>query len=106
MKMRLSTLLRMRLSPTLREENFARNLVRRNIGENVQERPFWDSVARSIVFIVVTVSIGKYLDDQEQNRMSHFRDKSALFGGINPDPENNPSWGIPWKDYKWKVSEW
>ena len=105
-KMRLSTLLRMRLSPALREDNFARNLVRRNIGEFVNERSFWSQIARIVPFIIVTCSIGRYIEVEEQNRMSKFRDKSALFRGLNPDPENNPSWGYPYKDYKWKISEW
>lgn len=96
----------MRLSPALREDNFAKNLVQRNIGQNPVEPPFWNSLARAVVFIAITASAGRYIELQEQTRMSQFRDKSALFGGINPDPENNPSWGFPYKDYKWKVSEW
>ena len=104
--MRLTTLLRMRLSPALREENFAKNLIRRNIGVAVEEPPFWESMAKAVIFMAVFFPIGHYFDVQEHNRMSKFRDKSALFRGINPDPENNPSWGFPFKDYKWKVSEW
>nr|ABM55404.1 putative secreted salivary protein [Xenopsylla cheopis] len=35
--------------------------------------------------------LGKMLDDSETNRMTLFRDKSALFGG-NVKPGDPPSW--------------
>ena len=104
--MRVSTLLRMRLSPALREENFARNLVRRNINEPTEERPVPETIAKTLIFLAFTATLGGHFDKVEHTRMSHFRDKSALFRGQNPDPENNPSWGFPWKDYKYKISEW
>lgn len=35
--------------------------------------------------------IGMYLDNQETERLSHFRDKSALYGRILKENER-PSW--------------
>ena len=56
-------------------------------------------------FFALTVSyfVGDYLDRQEQNRMTRFRDKSALFGK-ELGPDDPPSWGD--KEYKWNVSKW
>ena len=45
---------------------------------------------------------GHYLEKQEVNRMTRFRDKSALYGG-NKGPDDEPSWGD--KTYKWRFSE-
>lgn len=36
-------------------------------------------------------AIGTYLDRKETERMTMFRDKSALYGGIRK-PEDPPSW--------------
>ena len=47
--------------------------------------------------------LGRYLDRQDKNRMSRFRDKSALFGK-EKGPDDEPSWGD--KDYYWKFSQW
>ncbi|XP_026742389.1 uncharacterized protein LOC113504326 [Trichoplusia ni] len=35
--------------------------------------------------------IGKFLDDQETLRMTNFRDKSSLYGGLVEDGEK-PTW--------------
>ena len=47
---------------------------------------------------------GHYLDRAEIARKTKLRDKSALYKGLNPDPENNPSWG--WKTNPYNFSEW
>ncbi len=51
------------------------------------------------------MAFGAWLDRVEQHRMTRFRDKSALYAGANPDPENNPSWG-PKGDYPYNYSKW
>jgi len=105
--MRLAALLRMRASAPLRVENFAKNLVQRNIGAETGQEAFWPSTIKGVVLIAAAMYAGKYFDDLEQDRMSKFRDKSKLFAGINPDPENNPSWGRPTKDMQgYRTSEW
>ena len=48
-------------------------------------------------------SVGRYIDRQDKNRMSRFRDKSALFGK-EKGPDDEPSWGD--KEYYWKFSQW
>ena len=104
--MRLATLLRMRMSAPLRVENFAKNLVQRNIGVEGQEA-FWPNMFRVVPILFLAMAVGKYFDDLEQDRMTKFRDKSALYAGINPDPENNPSWGRPTKEMQgYRISEW
>jgi hypothetical protein len=47
--------------------------------------------------------IGRYLEEQDQNRMTRFRDKSALFGK-EKGPDDEPSWGA--KEYYWKFGKW
>lgn len=64
-------------------------------------------VPRKILSIVVFMGLCgfvEFLRKQETNRMTRFRDKSSLYQGLNPDPENNPSWGP--KEFKYRVSEW
>ena len=47
--------------------------------------------------------IGRYIEAQDRNRMTRFRDKSALFGK-EKGPDDEPSWGD--KEYNWKFSQW
>lgn len=60
------------------------------------------NLAGQFVIACGIVYSGYYLDSQSHNRLTRFRDSSALYKGINPDPENNPSWGD--KEYKWKFT--
>merc|ERR1719458_1689960 len=49
------------------------------------------------------IPLGLYLEHQDINRMTRFRDKSALFGK-EKGPDEEPSWGD--KEYYWKFSQW
>jgi len=46
-----------------------------------------------VIAIPITIGtlFGKYLDDQETERMTLFRDRSALYGGMVREGEK-PSW--------------
>ena len=62
------------------------------------------SVLECLIVLPVFYAFGCWLLEDEMHRTSRFRDKSALFGGLNPDPENNPSWGPkePYPNYQAK----
>lgn len=57
------------------------------------------------VFFVVGWTIGKYIEEQDNNRMTRFRDKSALYGS-EKGPDDAPSWGCKDEDFKWNFSKW
>jgi len=52
-------------------------------------------LTKDYFILAIPISIGalfgKFLDDQENQRMTLFRDKSALYGGMVKKGEN-PSW--------------
>ena len=52
---------------------------------------------------VVGAYLGYKLREVEFSRQIMFRDKSAMFRGVNPDPVNNPSWGT--REVSWIFPE-
>ena len=59
---------------------------------------FWAAVV-----LATGIPLGLYLEHQDVNRMTRFRDKSALYGK-EKGPDEEPSWGD--KEYYWKFSQW
>ena len=57
------------------------------------------------VLIAVGHTVGQYIEEQENNRMTRFRDKSALYGS-EKGPDDQPSWGCKDEDFKWNFSKW
>merc|ERR1712096_177576 len=59
----------------------------------------------SVVFVGFAIGLPffDWFERQDENRLTRFRDKSALFGK-ELGPDDPPSWGD--KDYKWPVSQW
>ncbi len=94
----------MRLFRTLCKLELAKsNLVKRaRVGGDYREVPFPYDVIITAGSIAALSYFIWFVEDAEYNRRIRFRDKSALFKGINPDPENNPSWGD--KEYKYYYS--
>ena len=72
---------------------------------NYPVMPYKYQAVISVGIVVVGVTAGYYFERQEFNRMTRFRDKSALFGK-QLGPDDPPSWGD--KEYAWRVSspEW
>merc|ERR1712062_86628 len=44
--------------------------------------------------------VGLEMERSEYDRMSRFRDKSALYAGTKPAGDTEPSWGRPSKNWK------
>jgi hypothetical protein len=65
--------------------------------------PRWHQVM-SLIGFMCAGAFGYWLDRQENNRATLFRDKSMLFRGLNKNAEENPSWGD--KEYHFRFSEW
>ena len=59
-------------------------------------------IAQALLVFAIGIPGGNYLERQEQNRMSRFRDKSALYG-TEKGPDDEPSWGD--KEYIWQFSK-
>ena len=69
----------------------------------IKNAPYSMQVAYVVLGFAICVPLGSYLERQEHNRMSRFRDKSALFGK-EKGPDDEPSWGD--KEYYWRFSQW
>ena len=67
--------------------------------------PYKVQAAYGIFAVVVFGSLGEYVQKQEVNRMTRFRDKTALYGS-EKGPDDEPSWGCKEKDFKWNFSQW
>jgi hypothetical protein len=69
---------------------------------NYVQGPSKAALAFSVAICFFSIGLGHFLEKQEANRMTRFRDKSALYGG-RKGPDDEPSWGD--KEYKWRFSE-
>ena len=65
----------------------------RNLKFEISEASTARSVFELFVVVPAIFALAHFLTEDEFHRTARFRDKSALYSGINPDPENNPSWG-------------
>lgn len=78
---------------TTRAELTAGGINPRNLTIEAPTPSFFKAVRDALIIIPIIFTVSHWLTEDEFHRTSRFRDKSALYGGINPDPENNPSWG-------------
>ena len=62
-------------------------------------------IAWLALLLPVAFTVGEYIEQQEFNRMTRFRDKSALYGS-EKGPDDEPSWGCKESEFKWNFSKW